>query len=443
MAKAKGSKKKSVKHPISIDHVARIEGKAGIEVSYTGKKVDVVQFNIFEGPRFFESITLGKPINEAVAVYPRICSFCAAAHKVTGVQAAENAIALRPTEQTKKLREILYIGDFIESHALHLFLLALPDFLGYHDAFTLGEEHPDILRAGMALKDIGADIQTILGSRYIHQENVLIGGFGKLPTKKQLETIADRLKGIRNDAEEALENLVSYRNWPEVDAERIHLALKPYDDTYSMLGGTVQSTEGTSFRADAYKMRISESVVPHSFAKHSHFNNEPFMTSALSRFALFGDGLDGRAKELAEMYSAHLDPSNPMSNNFAQAVELIYFVNRAERMSRELASDLKPYERRIKPKIEKAGIGVSMSEAPRGLLAYTLKVDKNGKITAADIITPTAMFLPMLEADLRRLAEALAEQGVKDPETIGSKLETVVRAYDPCVSCSVHIADIQ
>ncbi len=442
MAKTKG-KKRSVKHPVSIDHIARIEGKAGIEVSYTGKEVDVVQFNVFEGPRFFESITIGKPIDEAVAVYPRVCSFCAAAHKITGVQAAENAIGLNPTGQTKRLREILYIGDYIESHALHLFLLALPDFLGYHDAFTLGEEHPDILRAGIALKDIGADIQTVLGSRYIHQENVLIGGFGRLPTKNQLEKIAQRLRNLRNDAEEALENLVSYRNWPEVDAERMHLALKPYDGTYSMLGDTVQSTDGNAFRAEAYKMRINESVVPHSFAKHSHYNCEPFMTSALSRFTLFGNGLDGRAKELAEMYSAHLDPGNPMSNNFAQAVELIYYVDRAERMSRELAGELKPYERRIKPKIEKAGTGVSLSEAPRGLLAYTIRINKAGRVTSADIVTPTAMFLPMLEADLRRLAEALAEQGVKDTEIIGSKLETVVRAYDPCVSCSVHVADVE
>ena len=165
MSESKKSKptKKKITRPISIDHIARIEGKAGIEVHHDGKNVQVSQVNIFEGPRYFEAITLGKPIEEATAVFPRVCSFCAAAHKITGVQAAEKAINLSPTEQTVTLRELLYIGDFIESHALHLFLLALPDFLEYPDAFSMGKDHPAILSAGMALKDIGADIQTIIG----------------------------------------------------------------------------------------------------------------------------------------------------------------------------------------------------------------------------------------------------------------------------------------
>ncbi|TXT53937.1 MAG: Sulfhydrogenase 1 subunit alpha [Candidatus Thorarchaeota archaeon] len=442
MAKSKKAAK-SLKHPLSIDHIARIEGKAGIEVEYDGSEVKVVKMNVYEGPRYFEAITIDKPVEEAVAVFPRVCSFCAAAHKITAVQAAENAIGLKPTEQTHKLRELLYIGDFIESHALHLFLLALPDYLGYPDAFQMGQDHKDILTAGLQLKDIGADIQTTIGSRYIHQENVLIGGFGKLPTKKSLETLAARLKRLYNASEEALENLVSYRNWPEVDADRIHLALKPYDNTYTMLGDTVVASDGDKFKADAYKIRINESVVGHSFAKHGSYNDQCFMTGALSRYTLFGEGLSSRAKELANMYESHLDPNNPMSNNFAQAVELVHFVHRAEEIAKSLSTEIKPYEKRIKPKITKAGTGVSMSEAPRGLLAYTVGIDKAGRVVENDIITPTAMFMPIVEADLKRMASALSEQGVSDTKIIAQKLETVVRSYDPCVSCSVHVADIQ
>ena len=439
----KKSPKKRISRPISIDHVARIEGKAGIEVRHDGKNVEVSQVKIFEGPRYFEAITLGKSVEEATAVFPRVCSFCAAAHKITGIQAAEKAIGLHPTKQTVKLRELLYIGDYIESHALHLFLLALPDFLDYPDAFSMAKDYPAILSAGMALKDIGADIQTIIGSRYIHQENAMMGGFGKLPTKKKLETLETRLRGLRNESEQALETLVSYRNWPEVDAKRLHLAIEPFGDTYSMMGDVVHASDGTTFKVDAYKMRISESVVEHSFAKHGHYNEQPFMTGALSRYVLFGDRLTERAQELAEMYVEYLDASNPMSNNFAQAIEVVYYLHRAEHIIHNLLSSYKHLEKRIKPHITKAGTGVSMTEAPRGMLAYTISVDKNGKVKDADIITPTAMFLPILEADLKRMSEGLLQQGIKDAKIIGPKLETVVRSYDPCVSCSVHVSEVK
>ncbi|MHA1662171.1 MAG: nickel-dependent hydrogenase large subunit, partial [Candidatus Thorarchaeota archaeon] len=338
--------KKKIIRPISIDHIARIEGKAGIEVRHDGKNVEVSQVNIFEGPRYFEAITLGKSVEEATAVFPRVCSFCAAAHKVTGVQAAEKAIGLHPTDQTVKLRELLYIGDFIESHALHLFLLALPDFLGYPDGFSMAKDYPEILSAGIALKDIGADIQTIIGSRYIHQENAMMGGFGKLPAKKKLEGLEKRLRGLHNESERALETLVSYRNWPEVDAKRLHLALKPFGDVYTMLGDVVHASDGTKFKADAYKMRISESVVEHSFAKHGHYNEQPFMTGALSRYVLFGNRLFERAQELADMYVEYLDANNPMSNNFAQAIEVVYYIQRAESIINNLLSSYKPYEKR-------------------------------------------------------------------------------------------------
>ncbi|MFO7836321.1 MAG: Ni/Fe hydrogenase subunit alpha [Candidatus Thorarchaeota archaeon] len=441
-SKKKESKQK-ITREISIDHIARIEGKAGIEVTYDGSQVELVRVNVFEGPRYFEAITKGKPIEEATAVFPRICSFCAAAHKVTALQAAENAIGLKPTEQTRALRELLYTGDYIESHALHLFLLALPDFLGYPDAFSMAEDHPDVVNAAIALKDIGADIQNVIGSRYIHQENAILGGFGKIPSKQSLETLARRLRMLQCEAEEALEQLVSYPNWPEVDAKRTHLALEPHDGSYTMLGDTIKASDGNEFKVDAYQVRMAEEVVPYSFAKHGTYSFNPFMTGAISRFSLFGHGISARAAELAETYASHLDPKNPMSNNFAQSVELVHFVHRAEKIAEDLASDLKPYEKRIEPKVTKGGKGVAITEAPRGLLAYTLEVDKNAKVVSADIITPTVMFLPMMETDLRRMAEGLVSDGMKEPTEIGNKLETVVRAYDPCISCSVHVADVR
>ena len=435
--------KVKISRPITVDHIARIEGKAGIEVKLADNTVKDVRINIFEGPRFFESITLGKPVEEAVAVFPRVCSFCAAAHKITAVMTAEDAIGMEVTEQTKKLRELLYLGDHIESHALHLFFFAMPDFFGYPDALSMTDEYGDVIKTALALKDVGAMLQTRLGSRHIHQENVLIGGFGKLPTKESLREMAEMLKGLGKESELAFELLLNFEHWPELNRDRTHLALKPPGESYGVLGGSVVASDGEEFGFSAYRDFIKESVVAHSFAKHSHYKEAPFMTSALSRITLFGDRMSGRARELALMHPPNLSPDNPMANNVAQAVELIYFVEKAAELAEELAETLNPEEKRLVPEFGKAGSGFCVTEAPRGLLAYTLEVDEGGKIVGADIITPTAMFLPMLEDDIRRMTQGLLEQGVKDPEAIANKLETVVRAYDPCVSCSVHVTTVR
>ncbi len=426
---------------IDIDHVARIEGKAGIEVHFDGADVKIAHVNIFEGPRFFEAITVGRPVEEAVAVFPRVCSFCAAAHKITAVLAAENALRIEPTEQTTKIRELCYLGDHIESHALHLFFLALPDFLGFPDAFSMGKVHKDLIKTAIALKDIGADIQTVIGSRYIHQENVLIGGFGRLPSRRNMEGLATRLKGLFNMAEDALEVLVSFPNWSEVEGERLHLALRPVGEEYGVFGDTVEATDGTKFKTHAYRMRIQELVIPHSFAKHSRYQDRTFVTGALSRVTLFGDLLSGRSKELVEMYSDFLDPNNPLANNFAQAVELVHWIRRAHTIAFDLAKSMRD-ESRVEYKLGKEQSGVAVTEAPRGMLAYTIRVDSKGVITKSDIITPTAMFLPVMEEDLKRLTAALLNVGT-EKEEIAQKLQTVVRSYDPCVSCSVHITDVE
>ncbi len=432
-----------ISRPITVDHIARIEGKAGLEVKIANDRVKEVRMNIFEGPRFFEAITLGKPLSEATAVFPRICSFCAAAHKLTALEAAEAALDLQVTRQTQKIRELLYLGDHIESHALHLFFLALPDFFGYPDALSMAKDYGDEVKIALRLKDVGARIQTVTGSRYIHQENAILGGFGKIPSSRELESIASELRGLRKDSELALELLLNFENWPELDTERTHLALESRDDGYGVTGNRVLSSTGEEFRTADYKEQIKEHVVSHSFAKHSLFREKPFLTSALSRVTLSGDKMEGRAKELALMHSTNLDSKNIMSNNFAQALELVYFVSRAKDIAEELAANVNTSEPRVLPVFGKPGTGVAMSEAPRGLLAYTLGVDAKGRISAADIITPTAMFLPMMEQDIGRMAQGLLDRGMKDHKEIAQSLETVVRAYDPCVSCSVHVTELR
>jgi sulfhydrogenase subunit alpha len=431
-------KERELKVPISIDHIARIEGKAGIEVALDNEAVKNIKINVFEGPRFFEAITIGKPVEEAVAIFPRICSFCAAAHKITALQAAENALDIIPSKQTKLLRELMYLGDQIESHTLHLFLLALPDFLGYPDIFQMAKDYPAEVKIALNLKDIGEKIQVLLGSRFMHQENAIIGGFGKLPSKNSLKKIRDRLKSLMIFSELALGLFLKYELWPEPASSRNHLAIKPYDETYGVLGDTVKTSDGFEFPVGNYKKHITEEVKPYSFAKHSQYKNQPFMTGAISRITLFPYLLTGITKERAVKYKEMLDPNNPLSNNIAQALELIYFMEKAKGITETLINTLKE-EKRIKIEITKPGKGISISEAPRGMLAYTIELNKKGVITGTDIITPTAMFLPLIEQDLKRQTEGMIQNNIKDPKIISQKLETIVRAYDPCISCSVHV----
>jgi len=426
--------------PITVDHIARIEGKAGIEVQIKDKKEVEVKVNIFEGPRLFESIVIGKSIEDATAVFPRVCSFCAAAHKITGLLAAENAIGLQVSEQTTKIRELMYIGDMIESHALHLFLLALPDFLGYPDGISMGKDHPSIIKTALQLKDLGAIIQTITGSRYIHQENALMGGFGKIPTKTKLNEVVKLLHNSKDISTVALEQFVKYELWEEVSSERLHLALEPKNNVYGIIGEKIKATDETSFNANEYRENIEERVVPHSFAKHSSYRGKRFTTGALSRITLFSSFLNDKGKELYQNNNNFINPNNPLSNNIAQAIELSYFIDRAEEITLEILDNYKE-ESRIKPTF-KEGTGYAVTEAPRGLLAYMISVNKEGKVRKADIITPTAMFLAQKEVDLKIMTESLVKKGIDNPSEISQKLETIVRSYDPCVSCSVHVTKL-
>ncbi|WP_455464050.1 nickel-dependent hydrogenase large subunit [Candidatus Hodarchaeum mangrovi] len=427
---------------LKTDHIARIEGKAGLEIEVINNKIQDIKVNVVEGPRFFEAITIGKPLEEAISVYPRICSFCSAAHKITAIQAAEAALGLEPTDQTKKLRELMYIGDHIESHTLHLYLLSLPDFLNYPSAMDMAKDYPAIISDALILKDIGADIQKIIGSRYIHQENALVGGFGKLPSKDTLVKLVQTLESFKKLPENALKAFSRHSLWPEAARERVHLALKPYTD-YGIFGDTIMINNGKSFLINHYKHNLIEKVENHSFAKHYFYNNHSFMTGALSRITLFGDKLFGRAKELFNSHKEFLDPANPLSNNYAQAIELVYFLEKAHMLAEDLASTINENEPRIKPSfknIKNNSIGISVTEAPRGLLIYTLGVDKKGIITTSDIITPTAMFLAIIEEDVKQLAHALSQKETTGQklESISHKLEIIVRSYDPCISCSVH-----
>ena len=420
--------------PITVDHIARVEGKGGVEILVGDDGVKEVKLNIIEGPRFFEAITLGKKLENALAVYPRICSFCSAAHKLTAVEAAEKAVGFTPREEIQTLREVLYIGDMIESHVLHLYLLVLPDYFGYPGPLYMVDEYKKEISTALDLKNLGSWMMEVLGSRAIHQENVVLGGFGKLPDKSTLELMKKRLQEALPEAEYTFELFSKLEQYEEVEGPITHLAVKPRGDVYGIYGDYISASDGNEFPSEAYKEHIKEFVVEHSFAKHSHYHGKPFMVGALSRVVNNWKLLYGKAKELYEGHKDLLRPTNPFANNLAQALELVYFIERAIDLIEEA---LAKWPIRPRDEVEiKDGFGVSTTEAPRGVLVYALEV-KDGRVAYVDIITPTAFNLAMLEEHVRMMAEKHYND---DPERLKYLVEMVVRAYDPCISCSVHVA---
>ncbi|HDH82013.1 MAG TPA: Ni/Fe hydrogenase subunit alpha [Thermoplasmatales archaeon] len=419
---------------IQVDHLARIEGKAGIEVDIGEDGINA-KMVVTEGPRFFELITKNKNYDEAVAIFPRICSFCCTPHKLTPIEAVENALGIQPSEQTKKLRDLLYLGNMVESHALHLYLLVVPDYLGYPDAFEVARKGGGgMVKDGIFLKDVGAEIQTAVGSRSIHPENAIVGGFGKVPSKEKMEKIETMAEEGLQKAIDAVNFFAEYKYPDYVNSKRRHLSIKPYDG-YGVYGNEIVSSDGISFKIEEYKKHLNEEVASYSFAKRGKFMGEPYMVGAISRLVNNSKLIAGEARELINKYRDFVNPENCFANNFAQAIELVYFLERIK----ELASELKDAKDERKAKPEKtSGEGYAVTEAPRGLLIYYMNIE-DSIVKDVDVITPTAMFLPMMEVDIAAMADGLWKDGYKDKDFIGKKVEMVARSYDPCISCSVHV----
>jgi len=423
---------------IVMDRVCRVEGHGGITVNIEDGKVADVEMRIFEGPRFFESLVVGKTYTEVAPILMRICAICSAAHMVASLMAVENALDVTVSEQTRLLRELLVQGGNIESHALHLFCLVIPDLLGHPSAVTLAADYPKEVKLGLDLKKLGNTLQETIGGRAIHSVNAVVGGFGRLPARQQLEDLKEQLnKGL----EQTLVAVDFVSSLPVPDfctSPNIYAALASNGEGYRLFGDKIVLSTGDMKEIGAYKDVCNETVVPHSHAKHSRFKGNPFMVGALARIALNGKTLSGQAKQLEARLDLDWFFGNPLHNNIAQAIELLYSIENAIEIIDELLAtgikQEKPAEVTAGP-----GTGTGAVEAPRGTLYHRYRFDEGGRLTEADVITPTAQNLANLEKDLR----VTVENSIHESNgSIASKLEMVVRAYDPCISCAVHLLEV-
>jgi sulfhydrogenase subunit alpha len=423
---------------VVIEHLARVEGHGGITVELEGDTVGKVHFDVFEGARLLESLVRGKRYDEVAPILSRICSICSAAHSLTSLKATENAFAVRISPQTELLRELLYQGESIESHALHLFLLAAPDYLGFPSAIALAAHKPEAVRLGLRLKKLGNLIQETIGGRAIHPVNVVPGGFGTLPTVDQLIELRNALVEGMKDSDAVIDVMASLPPADFCHCETAYAALlSPNLGSYYAGDEVMVASNGNRsvVRAADYRMLANEQSVLHSHAKHSRFSGRPFMVGSLARLTVNPQGWTGKLAVAMERLQLRLPARNPMDNNKAQAVELVSDVERAleiiELLLREGVKDERPAAVHVR-----AGTGTAITEAPRGLLIHSYTYDAEGRITAADVITPTALNAASMELHFRRVVEQCTERG---EAVIAKRLQMVARAYDPCISCSVHL----
>jgi sulfhydrogenase subunit alpha len=424
---------------ITVDHLARVEGHGGIKVFLDGDKVSSVEFDVFEGIRLLEGLVRGRSADDVTGIVSRICAICSHGHSITSLHALENALGVVVTPQTRKLRDLAYHGANIESHALHVFVLALPDFLGHPSVISLAGTNPEAVKLALRLKKLGNTIQEVIGGRAVHPMNYVIGGFGKVPSVEDFLGLRRQLTEGLADCARALD-LLKQIEVPDFVHESIRCAaLVPEDDAF-FFGNSVQLTDGrNSVRIPVreYRTLTNEYCVPHSHAKRSACDNRSYMVGSLARLTINGDQIDGMAREAWEQARFSVPSTNIVMNNLAQAVEMIFSVERALKLVNELLDSGVTPEAPVHYKLS-ACRGAAATEVPRGILFYSYELDSDGRIVEADIITPTAQNLNHAEDQMKAAVQQGAKAGASE-ETLRQRLEIVARAYDPCISCSVHV----
>ncbi len=422
-----------------IDRVCRVEGHGGITVKIKDGEVAEVNMDVYEGPRFFESLVVGRSYGEVAPILMRICAICSPAHTVASLMAVEDAFGVEVTPQTRLLRELLVQGGNIESHALHLFCLSIPDFLNYPSVIALASDHLQEVKMGLELKKLGNAIQEMIGGRAIHPVNAVVGGFGKLPRGDQLSGLKEQLKRGLEQSLAGFELVFSLQIPDFCTSPNLFAALSSNGGGYSLFGDRICLSSGDSRAVSRYMEICNESVVAHSHAKQSLFGNKPFAVGALARIALNGRKVSDQAGKAGEKSGLDIHSDNMLYNNVAQAVEMIYSIERSIEIIDELLSIGIREERPVDVSVQ-AGTGTGAVEAPRGTLYHSYSFDEMGRLTRADVITPTAQNLANIEKDLRASVKNLIDE---PRESLGSKLEMVVRAYDPCISCAVHLLKVR
>ena len=420
---------------IEVPALARVEGEGGLYIGVKDNQVVEIRLDIYEPPRFFEGFLVGRFLQEVPDITARICGICPVAYQMSSIAALEKALGVEVGPQTYALRRLMYCGEYIESHALHIYLLQAPDLLGQPSALDLAAIAPDVVRNALRMKKIGNEILKAIGGRSVHPVNACVGGFYRWPDSSSLKALLPELEWGLEAAKETVRWSLTLP-YPDLEIDYEFVAIH-HPEEYGVMRGDVISSTGKKTSVADYEMRYFEEHVQRSNALHGHtVNGGTYLVGPLARLNLNHTQLLPAAQAALSEAKLNLPLKNPYKSLIARAIELVNFYEEAIRLIKNYLPDGPAHAALVL----KAGEGCGMSEAPRGLLYHRYKIDEQGKVTFAKIVPPTAQNLPRIEADLMVLAPKLIDMQ-QDLATITA--EHLVRSYDPCISCATHFLNLR
>ena len=425
---------------IKVKHLTRVEGHGDIVVNMREGVLEKARLEIVEAPRYFEAMLKGRSFHEAAIITSRICGICSLGHQITSLKATEQALGLEVSEQTVLLRKLLIHGATMQSNVLHAYFLAAPDFLGVGSVFPLVNTDPDVLMRALRMKRLANDIGDVVSGRAVHPITPVPGGFTRIPTGQELlglkqrlvdEMVPDFLATI--DTMEALTAMI-----PDFHRETEFISLRS-DDDYALYGGDICSTDTGRVPDGEYRRMTNEFVVPHSTSKHCKVNRSSYMVGALARWNNNHDKLCDVSLQAAERLGLKPNCHNPYMNTIAQVVEAGHCaLDAVAIIDRLLENGLRDEAPNQEP--TRFGTGIAATEVPRGILYHEYTYDRKGRLARANCVIPTGQNLANIDDDMKKLVPEVINESKAD---ITLKLEMLVRAYDPCISCSVHLLDVE
>ena len=420
---------------LQVGTLARVEGEGAMRISFEGEDVAEVQLRIYEPPRFYEAFLRGRAHTEPPDITARICGICPVAYQTSACWAIEDACGVSVPEEVRLMRRLLYCGEWIESHALHVFLLHAPDFLGYDGAIEMAADHPDVVELGLRLKKAGNTLMELVGGRAVHPVNVRVGGFYRFPAAAELRAFRPVLERAIDDALLAV-TVVAGFDFPDFEQPHEYLSLRP-EQGYPVEAGSVVTSAGRAFPVSEFAQRIEEQHLPHSNALHARLvaTGAPYVVGPLARYSLNADRLSPLARGAARDAGLGDTCRNPFRSIVVRAVEIVEACHEALRIIDGWVDGASPSVA-VPPQ---AGEGYGASEAPRGTLFHRYVLDAAGLIRDAQIVPPTSQNQASVEADLRTMAAAWS--GLDD-HTLQHRCEQAIRSYDPCISCATHFLDL-
>jgi len=429
---------------IKIDHIAKIEGHAGFTADIVGGNVKKARLDVQEGARLLEGILRDRSIFEVSQITSRICGVCPVVHTLTSLKALERALKIEVSEETVLLRQLMMMGQILNSHALHLFFFSLSDFFDFKDDLALIKKYPDRAKDALFIRDFGNKIIEVIGGRSIHPITPTIGGFLKMPSKIKLSRIFDQCDKALASAK-SLTKLFASLKYQNFTRSAPYASLRHLNE-YAFYDGLVKTSDDSKADLAEFMNIIREHQLQNSAIKYSYYQSKPFMVGAISRLNNNAHQLNPEAKKALKSAKIILPAFNPFYNILAQAIELIHCVEEAQKLLRQvLRKDLKGATRSEHDELIQAQLkaikgtakGIEAMEAPRGTLYYFYEINSNGKVVNCNIITPTSQNLARLERDLEEYLPKLTVKNIPKKE-IEAKIMMLIRAYDPCLTCATH-----